>query len=43
MMNGAMNGGSVMWGMGLGGLLTLVIAVLAVAALAKYLFFNKRQ
>ena len=42
-MNGAMNGGSAMWGMGSGGLLTLVVVVLAVAALAKYLFFNKRQ
>jgi hypothetical protein len=43
MMNGAMNDGSVMWGMGSGGLLTLVVVVLAAAALAKYLFFSKRQ
>jgi hypothetical protein len=43
MMNGTMNGDSVMWGMGSGGLLTLVVVVLAAAALAKYLFFNKRQ
>ena len=43
MMNGTMNGYSVMWGMGSDGLLTLVIVVLAAAALAKYLFFNKRQ
>ena len=43
MMNGAMNDGSVMWGMGSWGLLTLVVVVLAAAALAKYLFFNKRQ
>lgn len=43
MMNGAMNGYSGMWGMGSGGLLTLVVVVLAAAALAKYLFFNKRQ
>jgi hypothetical protein len=43
MMNGTMNGGSVMWGMGSGGLLTLVLVVLGVAALAMYLFYNKRQ
>lgn len=43
MMNGTMNGGSTMWGMGLGGLLILVLVVLSVAALVKYLFFNKRQ
>ena len=29
-----------MWGMGLGGLLALVVLVLAVAALIKYLFFR---
>ena len=43
MMNGTMNGYSAMWGMGSGGLLILVILVLGAAALAKYLFFNKRQ
>jgi len=43
MMNGMMNGGSMMWGMGLGGLLILVLVVLSVVALVKYLFFNKRQ
>jgi hypothetical protein len=43
MMNGIMDGsGSMMWGMGWGGLLVIVLVVLGVAALAKYLFFNKR-
>lgn len=42
-MNGTMNGGSVMWGMGSGGLLTVMLVVLGVAVLATYLFFNKRQ
>jgi len=42
MMN-QIDGSSMMWGMGLGGLLILVLVVLGVAALAKYLFFNKRQ
>ena len=42
-MNGMMNGGSMMWGMGLAGLLILVLVVLGVAALLKYLFFNKRR
>jgi len=32
--------GSMMWGMGLFGLVLLVISVLAVAALVKYLFFR---
>ncbi len=32
--------GGMMWGMGLGGLLALVIAVLLIAALVKYLFFR---
>ena len=41
-MNSTMNDGSVMWGMGTGGLLILVLVVLAIAALGKYLF-DKRQ
>ena len=41
-MNGMMGGGSMMWGMGFTGLLVFVLAVLGVAALVKYLFFNKR-
>jgi hypothetical protein len=32
--------GGMMWGMGLGGLLALVIVVLLIAALVKYLFFR---
>ncbi len=35
-------GGSMMWGMGWGGLLILVLVVLGVAALAKYLFSSNR-
>lgn len=32
--------GNMMWGMGIGHLLILVVVVLAIAALAKYLFFR---
>lgn len=32
--------GGMMWAMGLGGLLALIIAVLIIAALIKYLFFR---
>ena len=35
-----MMGGGMMWGMGLGGLLVLILLVLVIAALAKYLFFR---
>ena len=43
-MNGIMDGsGSMMWGMGWSGLLIVVLVGLGVAALAKYLFFSKRQ
>lgn len=42
-MNGFVDGsGSMIWGMGSGGLLIVVLVALGVAALAKYLFFNKR-
>ncbi|MFG1261026.1 hypothetical protein V5F79_27470 [Xanthobacter flavus] len=42
-MNGIMNGsGSMMWDMGWGWLLVVVLVVLGIAALAKYLFFNNR-
>ena len=34
-------GGMMMWGMGLLGLLTIVVLVLAIAALVKYLFSGK--
>jgi hypothetical protein len=43
MMNETMDGvGSMMWGTGWAGLLIAVLVVLGVAALAKYLLFNKR-
>lgn len=35
-----MMGGSMMWGMGLAGIIGIVVLVLAVAALVKYLFFR---
>ena len=41
MMDGMM-GGWMMRGMGLGWLLILVLVVLGIAALVKYLFFDKR-
>ncbi len=41
-MNGYMNGsGSMMWGTVPWGVVALLLVVLGVAALAKYLFFNK--
>ena len=44
MMNGSMDGvSSMMWGTGWAGLLITVVVVLGIAALAKYLLFNKRQ
>lgn len=43
MMNGMMDGGSMMWGMGLIGLLVILVLVLGVGALVKYLFFDKRR
>ncbi|SCB27297.1 hypothetical protein GA0061100_106134 [Rhizobium hainanense] len=39
MMNEVM-GGSMMWGMGLAGLLAIILVVLAIAALVKYLFYR---
>jgi hypothetical protein len=35
-----MHDGIMMWGMGLGGLLVLVILILVIAALIKYVFFR---
>jgi hypothetical protein len=35
-----MDGGGMMWGMGLGGLLVLALAALAMVALVKYIFFQ---
>ena len=41
-MNGFVNGnGSMMWGMGLGGIVVTVLVVLAIAALVKYVFLTK--
>lgn len=40
MMDGMMNGGGMMWGMGLVWLLVIVVLVLGAAALVKYLFFD---
>lgn len=37
---GEMMGGGMMWGMGTGGVLFAVVAVLVIAALVKYLFFR---
>ena len=38
MMNDMMGGGTMMWGMGLFGLLIIVVLVLAAIALARYVF-----
>lgn len=40
--HGMMDGGGMMWGVGLIGLLVIVLLVLGVAALAKYLFRGGR-
>ena len=40
-MSQMMKGYSTMWGMGFGGLLFSIIVILCVAALVKYVFFNK--
>jgi hypothetical protein len=32
--------GGMMWGMGVGGLIVLVLVILAIAALVKYIFFQ---
>jgi len=42
MRDGMMGGGSMMWGMGLFGLLVLVMLALGIAALLKYLFRSGR-
>ena len=39
MMQHMMDGG-MMWGMGLGGLIALIILILVIAALVKYVFFR---
>jgi hypothetical protein len=35
-----MDGSGMIWGMGLGGLIVLVLVVLVIAALVKYVFFR---
>jgi hypothetical protein len=35
-----MDGSGMMWGMGLGGLIVLVLVALAIVALIKYIFFQ---
>ena len=39
-MRDIMMDGGMMWGMGLGGWLVLLLIILAIAALLKYVFFN---
>jgi hypothetical protein len=39
MMQHMMDGG-MMWGMGLGGLIALIILILVIAALVKYVFYR---
>jgi len=43
MMNGMMDGGPMMWGMGLVSILVLIVLLLAAAALIKYLFFSGQK
>jgi hypothetical protein len=40
MMRDMMDGGGMMWGMGIGWLITAVVAVLLIAAFVKYVFFR---
>lgn len=42
-MNEMMNGPAMMWGMGFGWLLVLILVVLGIAALVKYLFLHRRD
>jgi hypothetical protein len=42
-MNGPASDGMMMWGMGPGGLLMILMLALAVAALAKYLMSDNRN
>ena len=43
MMNGMMDMPGMMWGMGLAGLLVVITLILAIMALAKYVFFDDRR
>ena len=40
MMRDMMDGGGMMWGMGIGWLITAVVAVLLIAAFVKHVFFR---
>jgi hypothetical protein len=40
MMHDMMDGGAMMWGMGIGWLLVAIVLVLLIAALVKYVFFR---
>jgi hypothetical protein len=40
MMDRMMDGTGMMWGMGLGSLLAVIVLALIIAALAKYVFFR---
>jgi hypothetical protein len=42
MMQGMMDSNDMMWGMGLGGLIALILLILIIAALVKYVFFDER-
>lgn len=42
-MAGPASDGTMMWGMGSGGLLMMLLVALAIAALVKYLFFSGRS
>jgi hypothetical protein len=43
MMNGMMEGGAMMWGMGLLWLLLIIVLLLAAAALVKYLLSGRQR
>ncbi|MET4702059.1 Na+-transporting methylmalonyl-CoA/oxaloacetate decarboxylase gamma subunit [Constrictibacter sp. MBR-5] len=43
MMHDSMMGGGMMWGMGFVGLLLILLLVLAIAALARYLWRGRRD
>lgn len=42
-MDGMMGGPLMMWGMGFAWLLLILVLVLGVAALVKYIFFDRRR
>jgi hypothetical protein len=42
-MHEQMDGAAMMWGMGTGSLVTLLVVALVIAALVKYVFFDNRR